>query len=234
MTDIPALNIDAIKARAEAAQPGPWWWGGNVDHHGDVGLRGASTGHGVMDVMRTSPENVDEESAGKEWDTSDASDYIGRDEYIEMRTQNPQHHLCFLRADAMFVEPGRDVAIFEVAQNQKLPDDTPRDHPKVYRGDVVGVRNPNADFIAHAREDIPALLAALAEQSQLRETAELELVEAHHHFGIQEGRIAAAWDEGAQHVYEGTAPKCEFAKDREPCPYNPYRAAATTEGESDE
>jgi hypothetical protein len=31
-----------------------------------------------------------------------------------------------------------------------------------------------------------------------------------------------AWNEGAQHVFEGSAPKCEFAKDGEPCPYNPY------------
>jgi hypothetical protein len=33
---------------------------------------------------------------------------------------------------------------------------------------------------------------------------------------------AKAWDEGARHVYtEGG--KCSFARDGDPCPYNPYR-----------
>ena len=156
MTD---LDIEAIRARSDAAAPGPWWWGGNVDHHGDVGLRGRKPGSGVIDIMRNAPEDVDEASAGREWDTTDASDWIGRVDYIEWRTHNPKDHLAFLREDELFVEHGRNLAIFEVARNQGLPDDTPRDHPKIYRGDVVGVRNANAEFIAHARADIPALLA---------------------------------------------------------------------------
>lgn len=32
-----------------------------------------------------------------------------------------------------------------------------------------------------------------------------------------------AWDEGARHAYEGG--KCLFARDGDPCPYNPYRKA---------
>lgn len=39
---------------------------------------------------------------------------------------------------------------------------------------------------------------------------------------------AAAWDEGARHVYaEGG--KCSFARDGDPCPYNPYRKDKTDE-----
>lgn len=37
---------------------------------------------------------------------------------------------------------------------------------------------------------------------------------------------AVAWDEGARHVYaEGG--KCSFARDGDPCPYNPYRKDKT-------
>lgn len=64
-----------------------------------------------------------------------------------------------------FVDPAthcyreaRGLAVYEVAVAQGLPDDTPRDHPKVYRADIVGIRNPNAVFIEHARSDVDALL----------------------------------------------------------------------------
>jgi hypothetical protein len=40
-----------------------------------------------------------------------------------------------------------------------LPDDTPRDHPKVYRADVVGVNHPNAKALAHSWEHVDMLLA---------------------------------------------------------------------------
>lgn len=46
-----------------------------------------------------------------------------------------------------------EVPIFEVA-----PDAVSRDDPRVYRGDLVGLRHPDADFIAHARSDVPHLL----------------------------------------------------------------------------
>ncbi|MDJ0337447.1 hypothetical protein [Cryobacterium sp. PH31-O1] len=179
MTKTDSLDLTAIRARADAAANGPWWWGGNVDNNSDVGLRGPGNGHGVIDVMRTSTEDIEEDAAGKEWDSTDASDYIDRDGYIQWRTENPKSHLCFLREDEMFIEPARDLAIFEVARNQKLPDDTPRGHPKVYRGDVVGVRNANAEFIAHARTDIPALLAEvtrLSSQDEGRQTRIRELL----------------------------------------------------------
>jgi len=35
-----------------------------------------------------------------------------------------------------------------------------------------------------------------------------------------------AWDEGARHVYEDGG-KCSFARDGDPCPYNPYRKETT-------
>lgn len=154
------LDLDVIQERCEATPAGPWWWGGNVDHRGDVGLRAHKPGAGVIDIMRTCQEDVSEDSAGSEWDAdSELADYLDREDYIQRRMENPKDYLAFLADEDLFVEHGRDLAIFEVARNQGLPDDTPRDHPKVYRGDVVGVRSKIADFIAHSREDVPALVA---------------------------------------------------------------------------
>jgi hypothetical protein len=51
-----------------------------------------------------------------------------------------------------------DLAVYEVARNQGLPDDTPRSHPKVYRADVVDVRNPNARFLRDSWEYVRFLL----------------------------------------------------------------------------
>ena len=94
--NIPALNIDAIKARAEAATEGPWM----VDS-------------GSPDVV------LKPDKPGSSWD-------------------------------------GMAIA-------------------RVTTGDFGLIETDNTEFIAHAREDIPALLAALAEQSQLREAAERRL-----------------------------------------------------------
>lgn len=45
------------------------------------------------------------------------------------------------------------LAIFEVCPEAVTPDD-----PRVYRNDVMGFRNGNADFIANSRQDVDDLL----------------------------------------------------------------------------
>ncbi len=55
----------------------------------------------------------------------------------------------------------RKLAVYEVARHQGLPDDTPRDHPKIYRADVVDVRNKTARFIAESLPAITTWLSAL-------------------------------------------------------------------------
>lgn len=47
-----------------------------------------------------------------------------------------------------------EVPIFEVA-----PDATSREDRRVYRGDLIGLRHPDADFIAHSRRDVDYLVA---------------------------------------------------------------------------
>lgn len=145
----------------------PWFWRGNTDHDGDVELRGYKPGAGQVDVLRTCQQTLNDAQLGAEWDKADRNDglgaYISREDYIEQRRDNPHRHLAFGRPDAMFVEFGRELAVYEVARNQGLPDDTPRDHERVYRADVVDVRNPNARFIAAARSLVPDLVDMVEE-----------------------------------------------------------------------
>jgi hypothetical protein len=52
-----------------------------------------------------------------------------------------------------WLEYARAFARYEVA-----PDATERTDPRVYRGDLRGLRHPDAEFIACAREDVAALV----------------------------------------------------------------------------
>lgn len=59
----------------------------------------------------------------------------------------------------------QDLAVYQVARNQGLPDDTPADHSKVYRRDLVDLRSPNARMLTDGRQ---ALTELLAEVDRLR------------------------------------------------------------------
>jgi len=70
--------------------------------------------------------------------------------------------------DWLFVKDTESLAVYEVA-----PAATSRKDSRVYRGDIVGLRHPDAEFIAHSRGDVDFLLAevdrlraALAESEQ--------------------------------------------------------------------
>jgi hypothetical protein len=65
----------------------------------------------------------------------------------------------FQRPDGLMdkaATPG--LPIFEVC-----PDAMSADDPRVYRDHIIGFRNGNAEFIAHARQDIDDLLALVDE-----------------------------------------------------------------------
>lgn len=59
--------------------------------------------------------------------------------------------------------PAKELAIYEVA-----PDATSRRDPyfNIYRADIIGFRNPDAEFIAHARQDVDTLIARVHELEQ--------------------------------------------------------------------
>lgn len=56
---------------------------------------------------------------------------------------------------------GEDLPVFEVC-----PYALDRTDPRVYRGDIIGLRHPDAEFMAHARQDVDDLLAYCAQLEQ--------------------------------------------------------------------
>ena len=175
-------RVEEIRARVDAAAEGPWRWNGNTDS-GELSLenrhwRLLST----TKVARAADSRRAQENLEFWWEyLSTTDDYcpIHEDERSvagEKRAAEWLEHAYLhdpgtgeAREDEMlafFVDgegltPLRDQVIYQVARNQGLPDDTPRDHPKVYRADIVGVRNPTAAFIAASRSDVPFLLAEI-------------------------------------------------------------------------
>jgi hypothetical protein len=49
------------------------------------------------------------------------------------------------------------------------PEAETRDDPRVYRGDFIALRHPDAEFIAHARQDVDDLLAYIDHLEQVHE-----------------------------------------------------------------
>jgi hypothetical protein len=124
-------TVDAIRARAAAATPGPWGWFGNTDVH-HVYLATQRWGrHIVMDFRRWGMQRAQPEFWNRE---------------------NPEAIKEHLGPDSRHVTAA-EAAIYEVAPHARSADD-----PRVYRRDLIGIRNPDAQFIAHARQDVDDLL----------------------------------------------------------------------------
>lgn len=121
-------NLNAIRQRAEAAMPGPWFWWGNVDVQriSLVGRRNLRAG--IMTVM----------------------------DFTRWGMQGAQPQFCDERG--LLVKASVDpMPVYQVC-----PEATTRQDPRVYRGDFLELRHPDAQFIAHARQDIDDLLAYIA------------------------------------------------------------------------
>lgn len=186
MSALTPERLEEIRAIRDAADPGPWRWHGNTDspeglslENGEWVLLGITRRDrtpddrqilGYAEWLRECEEFVSrEEEEALDPDDPDAADRLrherslakAREEMLTDQWGNPAHdvRLRFGGDDRTTAGLAEDLAVYQVARNQGLPDDTPRDHPKVYRADIVGFRNPNATFIAASRKAVDDLLA---------------------------------------------------------------------------
>lgn len=146
-------DIDAIRKRADAATPGPWGWFGNTDTR-DIYLSTRQWGRQfVMQFTRwgmnsATPVFCD----GRTWSADPQS--------------GPQSGMDFGESGGM--TKAHEMPVYEVAPNA-----TNRLDKGVYRADLAGIRNPDAEFIAAARQDVDDLLAEVdrlrADNQRLRD-----------------------------------------------------------------
>jgi hypothetical protein len=137
------VDLEAIRARAEAATPGPWQWFGNTDVR-NIYL--ATKRWGRQFVMQFDRWGMNGAQpvfcAGRTWKPDPQS----------MRDFDYDFDLSIGMTKA------QELPVYEVAPNA-----TSRKDPAVYRADLSGIRHPDAVFIAAARQDVADLLALVDE-----------------------------------------------------------------------
>jgi hypothetical protein len=172
------LDVAAIRTRWAAVTPGPWFWYGNTDSHNEA-LCGRQPGLGVCEVLsqvkveRTAQDPAADgyreylrdlserqiDGSYRELTDEEIEERV-RDEYLTDQWGEPVFDDRLSLTDENYIRRAvSEVAVYQVARNQGLPDDTPRDHPKVYRADISDVRNANGRALAAAWSDVHALLA---------------------------------------------------------------------------
>lgn len=129
-----------VREREQKATPGPWAWFGNTDvRHVYLATRGWGRQF-IMQFSRWGMQGAQPVfCAGRTWkpDPKGMADF----DYAPGATG---------------MTPASEMPVFEVA-----PTATHRGDQRVYRADLSGIRHPDAEFIAHAREDVPRLLAII-------------------------------------------------------------------------
>jgi hypothetical protein len=164
------IDLDAIRAREQAATPGPWRWRGNTDHDDPI-LVGAKDVLGIIprERKRDDRESMkyaeylgdcfirDDDGNDRPYTDAEIEEQV-RKEFLEDPWECPRHdgRMAFYGEPGPIYHYARDLAIYEVC-----PEATDRDDPRVYRADISGLRDPNAIFIAHARQDVADLLAEI-------------------------------------------------------------------------
>jgi hypothetical protein len=158
-TGLAPARLAAIAARSEAATSGPWGWRGYAN--GSIELRALhSGGLRVVTTMRAQPCVVELDDGAIAL-TSDACDTCRAemkkttDPFVDWPGCPKEENL-----DTLWLRGGPGVRPANVWAEREVP----------YREDIVGVRHPDAEFIAHAREDVPALIAEVERLRSMRAT----------------------------------------------------------------
>jgi hypothetical protein len=173
----PTLDLDALEATAGAAAelaPGDWFWRGNTDYE-EPSLSCIVPRLGRVEVLGHCP--VD-----RVRDSFEAREYIRglencfgtlaadvKEQYLrewlwadeDYEVANTDSRLT-VTDERNVKQPVRDLAVYEVARHRGLPDDTPRTHEGIHRGNIVDVRSPIAQHLAAANpETVLALIARI-------------------------------------------------------------------------
>ncbi len=157
-TETPAERLAAIQARHEAATGESWHWSGNTDT-GEPYLATWIPGAGRCSVLAIGHEERSTTGREAERVRDDAVEYSLGDpdelvnDWAHDRFGQPARDPRLWFFTDLMADPAREHVVYEVA-----PAATTREDPKVYRADIVDIRHPDAQFIAHARADVPWLL----------------------------------------------------------------------------
>lgn len=175
--------LAAIAARHAGTTGGPWFWYGDTDSH-NVSLAGQQPGAGVTEVLTTVQVERDPTSREAQRLRANFMDVTGCDDDEAARAVSEWAHdadgaprtdsrLALLDPETTILRTVEELAVFTVARQQGLPDDTGADNPKVYRRSICDVRNANGKFLAASWADVAWLLGQV---QQMRNT--LDQVEA--------------------------------------------------------
>lgn len=93
------------------------------------------------------------------WDRSGSA--LGRCVVMAFRRWGTQRAQPEFVADG-YLTPAADLPIFDVDRSALV-----EERDRLYRHTIVGVRHPDAEFIAHARQDVDVLLARIDELEQV-------------------------------------------------------------------
>lgn len=170
-------RVDEIRERAERALPGPWQWFGNTETDG-VYL--ATTHGGRIYVLGASIERQE-----GYWRYQDPYGFITVDEYERLGADERSEytygekstlHLGFPARGGGVTRSHRELARYEVLNGKTreeagLAPGADRTNSALYREDFIGLDSAEAEFIAHAREDIDFLLGEVA---RLQESERVE------------------------------------------------------------
>lgn len=163
---LPDLDtLERLACEASALAPGPWYWRGNTDHE-DPYLACNVPSLGRVEVMGHCP-------VPRTRDSFEAKEYMRRfRDVVQLTDKEAEAELDrWLYADPDYAVPNEDLRLsvtsgphnvktplrdhvsFEVAHHRGLPETTPRNHDGIYRGDIIDVRTPIAQYFAAASAD---------------------------------------------------------------------------------
>lgn len=160
ISDETIATLAAAAATAAEIVPGNWCWAGNTKY-GQPELsawipgQGRTLVMGHLDVERTRNDPRFDSGVGSLQECRELSEADATAEMEDswLHTGDGEiaidTRLAFNTAENLLAV-ARDNVVFEVARNQGLPDWTSAADPRIYRTDIVAVRNPLAEFIAAA------------------------------------------------------------------------------------